>query len=472
MAAEPVLEVKALQTIGRYGMLAGGETVVASVSGGPDSVAMLLFLAGMARGMRLDIRVFHLDHKFRGDESAGDAALVEELAAGLELPFKLAAVDVPALLRERGGSPQDVARAVRLEHLMSHADEVGADRVALGHTADDQVETFLMRVVQGAGLTGLGGMPPVSGPIIRPLIEVWRTEVEEYCGLKGVRPRIDASNLKEDYLRNRVRLSLLPFLEAQFGARVREVIFREVESLAADRRFIAEEVRSAFDRVARAAAGEVRIDIESLEALPGSLQRGVIREAWSSLLPGGTSLSWQHVRDIMEKLVEGSTGARLDLPRSALAEREYGELVLKLAGDESEQAPVVLPVPGTAVLPGAGFVIEADVVGAEEIELCTDPDVEYVRADLAVPLEVRPPRPGDRFHPLGSRGTRKLSDFFIDIKLSRGERSRCPLILSSGEVVWVAGRRLDERFRLRPGEKSAIRLRIRPSEEYDVPGGG
>lgn len=472
MSSKRSLEDRALSTIKRYRMLEGGERVVVSVSGGPDSVALLVFLHGVAAEMRLDLHVFHLDHMIRGEESAADARYVGELAAELGLPCTALAVDVRAEARGSGRSPQDAARQVRMAALREFAGEVAAGRIATGHTADDQVETFLMRVVQGAGLSGLGGIPPVSGSIVRPLIEVWRDEVEEYCSRVGVAPRMDSSNLDPSYLRNHVRLSLVPFLRAEFGPRIKEVILREVESLALDREFLGEQAARAFDLAGAVSGGEVRIDIGRLASLPAALQRGVLREAWARMVPGEPSLGWRHVLDILEKVVAGRTGAVLDLPGPLVVEREYEEVVLRRAGGAGEYPPSELPVPGTVRPAGAGFVLEARLVGRKDVEFSPDANVEFARPDLELPLEVRAPRPGDRFHPLGSPGTRKLKDFFIDIKLSRAKRRRCPLVLSGGQVLWVAGHRLDERFRLREFDSEAVMLIMRPDGEYDLRGAG
>ena len=469
------LEAKARRTVERHGMLSSGDRVVAAVSGGPDSVASLFFLARMAGELSLDIRVFHLDHMIRGGASAQDAGFVERLAARLGFPCAVVAVDVPSLLRASGSSPQAVARDVRLKNLMSFADEVGADRVAIGHTADDQVETFLMRVVQGAGLTGLAGIRPSSGRTVRPLIEVWRHEVEAYCEALGVEPRRDSSNESDAYLRNRVRMRLVPMLVAEFGPGVKDVILREVESLSTDRDHIEGQVALAFERVARVGAGEVRVGIEGLQGLEAAIARGVVRAAWRALLPGATNLGWRTTMDIFERVVGGVTGARLDLPFEASVAREYGELVFSLA-PEPGRGPgsdaVELDVPGSARVGGTGFVITASEAGAGEVDFDCDPSREFIRADTERPLEVRTPRPGDRFRPLGSAGSRKLSDFFTDIKLPRRLRATCPVVLSAGEVVWVAGHRLDGRFAVPPGAPGAIRLRLYPRGEYDEPGFG
>jgi tRNA(Ile)-lysidine synthase len=470
LAIDQGLEKTALSTIDRYRMLEGARTVVAAVSGGPDSVALLLFLHGLAPRLRFDLHVFHLDHMLRGQESARDARFVEELARELGLPVRSLAVDVRGEAGLAGRSPQDAAREIRLDRLLGFADEVAADRIATGHTADDQVETFLMRAIQGAGLSGLGGIPPVRGRFVRPLIEVWRFQVEEYCDAMGVTPRQDMSNLSISYLRNRVRLSLLPFLASEFGASVKEVVLREVESLALDGDYMKEQAARAFELARDGKGEEVRLEIPCLLSLHPALQRGVIREAWSRVAPGEQSLSWRHVLDLLEKVAGGGTGARLDLPGGRVAEREYDLLVFRPGETDTPYPPSSLAVPGVVSLPWAGVTIEARLVGREAVRFSADPEVEFVCPELEPSLEVRAPAPGDRFRPLGSGGSKKLKDFFIDLRLPRAVRKRCPVVLSGGDVVWVAGHRIDERFRLPDAAEEAVMLIMRPLDDYDLTG--
>ena len=468
METERSLENRAMDTIRRHRMLEGGETVVVSVSGGPDSVALLLLLSDLRSPFDLRLFVFHLDHMFRGEESAADAEYVRSLAEGLGIGARVVSRDVPALVRGSGRSPQDVARSVRRELLDGYADEVGATRVAVGHTADDQVETFLMRALQGAGLTGLAGIPPVSGRVIRPLIEVWRSEVLEFCRVKGATPREDPSNADDRYARNRVRNRLVPFLTAEFGDGSKEVIAREVASLALDREFLERLTDDAYAQTARASGGEVTLDIERLLALPPALESGVLRRAWTELMPEEPNLLAAHVRDVREKVARGATGARLDLPRATEVERVYGELVFRSKGPAPPDVSAVLQQSGRVEVRGAALVLEAEMVDREEVSFGADPTVEYVRPDTAFPLEVRTVRDGDRFHPLGSSGGKKLQDFFTDEKVPRAERARALVVLSGGEIVWVVGRRLDDRFKLREGDARALRLIARRQREYDV----
>lgn len=450
----------ALATVAKHGMLTGGETVVVSVSGGPDSIALLHFLSRISGDMGLRLAVFHLDHMMRGEESRLDAMYVEAVANELGIPVKAERLDVPGEMERYSHGPQDAARRVRLERLALYARDLDADRIAVGHTADDQVETFLMRAVQGAGITGLAAIAPVSGDVIRPLIEVWRHEVEDYLIGLGIEPRMDRSNLETSYLRNRVRHKLIPCLVSEFGDAVREVMLRNVASLAEDRSYLRAVAAEAFESIGSMRGGEARLDRERLVEMPASLTAGVLRNAWERIAPGEPMLGSRHVRDLVDKVVGGASGSRLDLPASFVAEREYGLVVLrKKEPAPREFGPAALEVPGSVATPW-GQVVTAGYVLMEPGMFVTDPNVEYVRADLSVPLAVRTPAPGDRFRPLGMEHERKIKDFFIDEKTPRRLRHRTPLVLEGDRVVWVAGHRLDDRYRLRAADRRAIKLTL------------
>ncbi|MBN1289396.1 MAG: tRNA lysidine(34) synthetase TilS [Actinobacteria bacterium] len=458
-----MLERKAEDFIKKYGMPVTGDRVVVSVSGGPDSLALLLYLEELARSMKLDLHVFHLDHMIRGEESRRDAQFVRCFSESRGLPVRVVSENVAGQAPGSGLSKQHFAREVRLARLSEYADEIGASRIAVGHNADDQVETFLMRIIQGTGLKGLSGMAPVSGRIIRPFIGIWRSEIEEYLEEKGVEPVIDSSNLKELYLRNRIRHRLVPYLENEFGPGIKPVILREVDSLALDCDYVQGRVSEAFDQVAELVGDDVRMDISKLENLHDSVRRGVVREAWSRVCPTGSGLLWSHVNDILWKVAGGKSGAAVELPGAYVAEREYNELIIRSADIEepaTETGVKYLGVPGSVELED-GFSVIAEEVKAAEIVFSEDACVEFIKPGIKLPLELRKPRPGERFRPLGSAGMKKLKDYFIDIKLPRRERRNCKLLVCEGSVVWVIGFRLDERFRVPPDSEKAIRLEVR-----------
>jgi len=230
----PDLLKQVKDTIRKHEMLSGGEAVVAAVSGGADSVVMLHALWSLRDELKLKIIVAHLDHGLRGAESRRDYLFVKGLARSMGLPFEGRRLK-KGTLKAIGGSVQEAARNIRYEFLDEVARKFKAGRIILGHTLDDQAETVLMRLIKGASLSGLTGIPPKREKYIRPLIETKRDDIEGYAGEAGLKFVVDSSNLEAKYLRNRIRLGLIPALKKEYNPKITETIARTAALLADDR---------------------------------------------------------------------------------------------------------------------------------------------------------------------------------------------------------------------------------------------
>lgn len=454
------------ETIATHEMLVGGETVLIGVSGGPDSLVLLHILSRLAPAYALQLHVFHLNHLMRGAAAEADAAFVARTAEQLGLPATVLSSDVPAYIKANNVSPEDGARQVRRELLRQVADEIGADRIALGHNADDRVETFLMRLLRGAGLDGLRSIPPVNGQIIRPLSDVWRADIEAYCLKAGLQPRTDETNLELDITRNKVRHELLKLLEAEYNPNIRAELRREMSSIDEDAALLSDLAHQAFTAAAERDKALIRLDRNALAALPVALQRRLIRLAALELAGDPQPLGFAHVADILAKVMEGKSGAVLDLPGGLSAAREYDTIVIKVSAPESAaDKPVgsetVLSVPGVTTLPGTPYSVDARFADPSEFNKDAGPDVAWLDASLMQDtITARQRRPGDRIQPLGMRGRKKLSDLFIDEKTARDRRILEPVIETGGQIAWVASHRIDERFKVTAATKKILVLRL------------
>lgn len=457
-------EVK--RSIAKYGMLEGGETVLISVSGGPDSLTLLYLFNELKSEYNLDLHVFHLNHLTRGQAGRDDARFVEETAKRLKFPSTILKADVPAYILANKTSPEDGARQVRYQLLGNVADEIGADRIALGHTADDCIETYLMRVIRGAGLDGLRSIPPVYGDIIRPLIATARASVMEYCVSEGLRPRTDETNEETVFLRNKIRGELIPLLEREFNPSIKKEILKEISTIDADVELLEELAGRAWETSAEAGKVSVALDRPAFLKLPLAIQRRLLRLAAVELVGEPTLLSYQNTADIIAKVVAGESGASLDLPGGLSARREYDiifiEPALDTSADETPVFPVTaLRVPGVTRLDLLNTVIEATFAGPDTLDKTAGEDVAFLDAGLVTGSgKVRPAHDGDRFTPLGMEGTKKLSDVFIDAKIPRPTRQLTSVVEFGGNIVWVAGYRIDDRYKVTRRTKRMLVLRL------------
>jgi tRNA(Ile)-lysidine synthase len=443
-------------------MLIDGPVVLAMVSGGADSVALLRVLASGELGELAGLSVLHLDHMLRGDDSDGDAAFVTRLCGALGVPCHVIRYDVAAYAAEAGLNLEDAGRRVRYrfaeEELDARCREAGADprtgRIAVAHTFDDRMETFLMRLASGAGPAGLMGMPYTRGRLVRPLLDARRADVVSYLRGLGQEWREDATNADTSRVRARVRAELLPLLE-RMNPRFDEALARTLAVLGDEDAWVDAAAKDASASAFDVRRGEVRADRAALAALPRALARRALRAALAGAFPDDTRIEFDHVEAVLDGL--SAAGFARDLPGGLRAFTEYATLVVSRASSgEGALAPALLTVPGTADFGRAG------VVSAEHADpdaIVDDPNVALLDVDrIRGPLAVDSARPGDRMRPLGMSGTRKVADVLTDAKVPRRSRSAVPVVRDGESIVWLAGVRMSEDYRVGPGTSRAVRL--------------
>ncbi len=442
-------------TISAHAMLAPGQRVLVALSGGPDSTALLHVLHRLG----YPLIVAHVHHGLRGAEADADAAHARTLADSLEVPFHLRRADVASYAQEHKLSLETAAREVRYRLLEEVAQEVGASRIATGHTADDQAETVLLNLLRGAGPAGLSGIPPVRGAIIRPLLEVTHAQVEGYCREAGLEFRLDTSNRDRRFTRNRIRHDLLPLL-AEIQPQLTGTLARLAEIMREENAFLESLVDQLVPTVVTWGEEEARLALHDLHSLPKALQRRLLRRVVAVAQGHATDIEFQRIEAITELAEHGRTGAVVELPGGLQAERSYGELIISAA---QEHAPIsgewVLPVPGSVAIPELGVTLHA--AASTDAAISDDPWQAVVDAEtVTVPLLVRPWRAGDSFVPLGMTEAMKLQDYFVNAKVPRGKRHRTPLVLSGERIMWVAGQRIANPYRVTPNTRRTIRLRV------------
>jgi len=337
---------KTKRTIERYNMLYSGETVLVGVSGGPDSMALLYLLMDIRNEYGIALKLAHLNHGFR-KEAVDEAEFVRKTAVSLGLPVIISSIDVPAIKERDGLSAQEAARKARYAFFAAAVEEAGASMVALAHTADDQAETVLMRLLRGSGPLGLSGIPPVrkissqesgdrrQGPIIiRPLIECSRKEIEKYISERNIPFVTDSSNLKMDYMRNRVRMELLPFLEG-YNPNIKETLVRTADVARRDNEFLDMEAESAYQSLIPQPSSfiptdnsGITLDFKLLKKLPEAVSSRVIRKAIKAVKGDLKRVSFQHISDILSLMDYGEGKWSLHLPDVTVS-REHDKLLFK-----------------------------------------------------------------------------------------------------------------------------------------------
>jgi tRNA(Ile)-lysidine synthase len=503
------------------GLLGPGDVVLAGVSGGPDSIAMLLILQRLSKNLHFKVNVAHFDHGLREEAvSEAEAAFVRGLADSLGLAFFTASGDVRALAKSQHRSLEDAARRARYDFLAATAQAADCNIVSVGHTASDQAETVLLHIIRGAGLAGLVGMRPRADwpfrhgrglNLVRPLLRLPHEDTLAYCRAAGVEPIADETNLSPDFQRNRVRHELLPLLR-QLNPRIEDSLVRLADAAAEDVSFIETEVsrllaqdaspssaRFPQNRTARTLipAGTARVGAKSGRAAvpnssgpattvsplsasgegargrgllprrnfagwPASIRRHAIRLALTEAAGDPEGLSERHLRNIERLVLEGKTGDRIDLPRSitAVLRREHLDLQGAATVTTLPADSANLAIPGR--LRFGGLEIEA--------ALQQPGDGVFVELDAGAvghSVCIRRRRPGDRFQPLGMQASKKLQDFFVDSHIRREERDSVPLFESDRGILWAGGVRIAEWAKPRTGRPTLFLSFRRISDEEE-----
>jgi len=461
--------------------LSPGGLLVVAVSGGPDSLALLHALDHLREDLGLRLHVAHLDHGLRGDASIADAEFVVKTCGKLGIGLTVDRADVPSVIKRRRLSLEEAAREVRFAFLARVAKEQRADAIALGHTADDQAETVLMRILRGTGITGLRGMGSRSQRVVagvevvllRPLLGVDRRSTEEYCRALELRPRRDESNLSPKMTRNRVRTELLPLME-HYNPAVREALIRLSRSAAQDAAYIDAETDTVWRQLARRVPGGVALDKTALLESCPALQSSLLRRAVLGVKGDLRNIDLSHIDDIA-RLADGPAGRSLDLPGGVQLSVGYSDVTLVRSGDAPESLPPLggpheLATSGETELPG--WTVSARLLDRSASIESTGPDnasdeaigrehTAYLDLDtLGGRLCVRSRIDGDRFQPLGMSHAKKLQDFMVNSKIPRGLRDRVPLAVSSKGIAWVVGWRIAEWAKVRDGGGRCLELRF------------
>jgi tRNA(Ile)-lysidine synthase len=501
------LESKILDFIQRYSLIPRKELVVVGVSGGADSVCLLHVLAKWRKELGIKLHIAHLNHQLRGTESEADAEYVSNLAGSLGIPSTIDRQDVAAYRTARNCSLEEAARELRYAFLARVAREVGAHRIAIGHTRDDQVETILMHILRGTGITGLCGLAPcspmaydsqgmslpVSSPslrakrsnllVIRPLLDITREETASYCQEHQLEPHIDSSNLSPSFFRNRLRLHLLPLLR-QYNPSIDQALLRLADIAKEDNVFIEQQASGLWDKVARQENNAIYLDKKQIAGLPIALQRHLLRAAVTKLVGDVRDIEASHI-EAARSLLNKPASKRIALPHGLICHGGYYELVItklpSVIASEARQSQLPpcpfpplpgefpLKVPGKTVFPGwkviASIVQERAASPSSPSALNTSERTYQsnlvAHFDLhktGTELLIRQRRPGDRFQPLGMSMPKKLYEFMVDAKIPRSWRGHIPIVCSPQQIIWVVGWRIDDRVKTTKDSQKILRL--------------
>jgi len=438
---------KFIQSVKNNEMIEKGDAIVVAVSGGPDSIAMMHLLLSIQEAFQLKLYGVHLDHVTRNGQSTLDANFVKTFfdAYGIESYFFKK--DIQEYANQLNVSFEEAGRLERYRLFNQVMEETGANKIALGQNLNDQGETLLFRLFRGTGLDGLTGIDYLrEGYIIRPILDLTRNEIEDYCEKEGLKTCRDHTNSQRIYSRNRIRLDIIPYIKKHFNNKIGKALWRTARLLKEDQMLIDQIVKRYIKTSVIFKEGKYIINLHSFNEEMPALKSRVIREMFYRLKGDLEGLSYKNIESVMQLIEKGDTGKEKEFFQvKCVINYEQVEFYKKeLMNNKKIEKKLVLEV----------------INKAENIKFTANPLEIYVDYDkIQGEIFIRQRKPGDRFRPLGMKGSKKIKDYFIDEKIALEERDRIPLVCDEKNIIWVIGYRMSDAYKITNETQKVLRIK-------------
>lgn len=447
-------------TIEKYNMINSGDAVVIGVSGGADSLCLLHVLNSIKD--ELDIKLFavHVNHQFRGADADEDADFVEQTCIAWNIPYKIETFDVPAYAKEHGLSPEEAGREIRYKLFDEAKESIKANKIAVAQNLNDNVETILMRLVRGTGLEGLKGIDAIRDNIIRPLIEQERLSIEEYCRNNNLVPRVDKTNLQPIYLRNKIRLGLIPYLKNDFNPNISEAIVRLGQVAREENDYLEQRSEDLLTNIVETKDNSITIKTEYLKQLHPAMQKRLLRKAVETIAGTLNGFEYKHIQGIIE-LLHKTTGAAIELPKGLKAYISYENLIIgKKIENTDKKCYYKLNYNNDIFINEINANINIKLINRNELSSVPKSfSTVYIDADrITNGLVIRSREQGDIFSPIGMKGSKKLKDYFIDKKIPKEARDNVLLLADGNEIIWILGSIISEKYKITSKTQKVIVL--------------
>jgi tRNA(Ile)-lysidine synthase len=475
---------RVVRTIKDHRMLSPGDPVLVCVSGGSDSVALLHILSILSPRFNIKIGVAHLDHSLREKDSEQDAKFVESLALKLDLPFHIQKTHVKKYAEKEKLSVEDAGRKARYDFFLTISEKIGYSKIATAHHAGDNAELILMNMLRGAGKSGLSGIPPIrrkgGKSIIRPLIHLSKNEIHAFLSESGLHYVQDSTNLDTKYLRNRIRNNLIPEMKSSYNPKIIETLNRMGKIIQDEENWIKEIVEKEMNGlVFRENKNSIRFAASHFMEKPPPLCRRILRTLIRQVKGDLKQINYGHIDSILDLIERSRSEGQVHLPDDVLIEVLAGQVFI------SKQKRIARPTK-TKNNSQPAFVFSYNVakpVSSSETVLIleigkkiqfsateiTDPagfnkmesNAAWIDMDkIEFPLTIRNILPGDRFSPLGIKGTQKVKKFFINSKIKKSTRVECPILLSNDKIIWVGGFQIDNSVKVTSSTKKLLKVEL------------
>jgi tRNA(Ile)-lysidine synthase len=470
-------------TIKKHSMLKRGNTVLIGVSGGADSIALLHILLKLSPEFDLRLGIAHLNHGLRVAESERDADFVKSVAENLNLPFYHQKIDVKNFSNHHKLSIEEAGRTLRYKFFNITAQKHGFDKIALGHQKEDMAETILINILRGSGPQGISGIPPKRDQVIRPLININRTDIEIFLQSENIAHIKDSSNMDPQFLRNRIRHFLIPLLVSEYNAEIVENLNRTAEILRDEQIWLDSMIEPLLVKTKLSEDNtNFNLSIPELKKMPIAAARRIIRQGVREIKGNLHGVGFKHMDAVLDLITSDNKNNQFDFPGPVRINRENDKLVIfrrqnniRFKKDGLKRHQFQQPLfeyqingPQTVFIKEIDQLIQLSELSSNEVFWLkksnfydTDPQEGYIdMTSLCYPLIIRPFRAGDRFKPLGLKGNQKLKKFFINNKVPFSQKKKIPILECSGKIIWVAGYRIDDSVKVKSSTQRVLKAKL------------
>ena len=442
-------------------LIVDGETILAAISGGPDSMAMLNCLILLRKSMNFNLLIAHVNHGVRGQYAKRDQDFVKEIAKEYQIPFFTINVDMVLYGKELGISSEEAGRILRYGFFRDILKDYGGGKIAVAHNKNDQAETIIHRIIRGTGLDGLKSMEFIKGDIIRPILNISRKDIEDYIEKENIRFVIDHTNLETDYTRNKIRLELLPYIKENFNPNIIDSLYR-LSGIAREEIEIIEEItREKYNLIVKKTTKNSIIfngSLFNLESRP--IKKRLVRKAIESIAGNLHGIEEIHIIDIVELFDQAKTGKTIHIAKGIIGRISYNDFMVELPRNKTIKLSEKKLELGANSIGELGIIISLELISLDGINI-KDTDNKYIDYNKVNDgLWIRPRKSGDRFSPLGLGGSKKLKDYMIDKKIPQDKRDSTPILCDRSGIIWVIGYGLSDNYKITENTEKVLKLSV------------
>lgn len=456
------------QTIKRENLIEKNDKILIALSGGPDSICLLDIMIKLKDEYNLTLYAAHLNHRIRGIDAQEDSLFCQKICKKNNVTFFVKNIDIPELAVQQSRGVEEVARDVRYDMFFDIKNKLGINKIAVAHNLDDQAETMLMKMFRGSGIQGLRGIDyKRKDGIIRPLLDIYKSQINEYCDVNNLNPRIDKTNFESDYSRNKVRLDLIPYIENNYCENIKQILSRTANVIRDDYNYIEEVSKEHYELLVKNKSDdEIILDLPLLKNTDTAIQKRVIRLAILDIMGNLNNVENVHIVDSLS-LLEKSDGKIINLPKNLKAYIKNEDYVITTKNQENEEITYQynIEINGKTVVNEIGLTVTTSVLPAKDsLALPVSKYIKVFDYDKIVgSLYLRSRKIGDKLSPIGLTGTKKIKDILINKKIPADTKYMFPIISDDEQILWLLGYRISENYKIDDSTQRVIRIQL----EYD-----